>query len=225
MTTQNKNYSEENDCHLMLSRVSHEIRNPVALINSFLQLLAGSHPELKEDGYFQRIEENMEYLKALLDELSAYNHSHTAQTEDLNPWLLLQEITASAGVLLESQGITLSLQKETAIPRIPIDQTKFRQLFSNLIRNAAEAMPEGGEILLSVSCDGNSVQIRVTDHGCGIPEEYLPSLFDLFVTHKKNGTGLGLAICREIVQAHNGTITVESEPEKGTTFTVLLPVA
>lgn len=225
MSTQNKSYSEENECYLMLSKVSHEIRNPVALINSFLQLLAGSHPELKEDGYFLKIEENMEYLKALLNELSEYNHSHAAETEDRNPYLLLQDFTASAAALLETQGITLFLCKETAIPRIPIDEIKFRELFSNLVRNAAEAMPDGGEIRISVSCDGDSVQIRVSDTGCGIPEEFLPTLFDLFVTHKKNGTGLGLAICREIVRAHGGTISVESVPDKGTAFTVALPVA
>lgn len=209
----------------MLSKVSHEIRNPVALINSFLQLLAANHPELKEDSCYLKIEENMDYLKLLLDELSTYNHSHTANTEDLNPYLLLQSITASASVLLEEQGIELQLSKQSAVPRIPIDKTKFQQLFSNLIRNAAEAMPDGGTILISVSCDGDNVILQVQDTGCGIPEEYLPTLFDLFVTHKKNGTGLGLAICREIVSAHRGTISVESAPGQGTTFTVSLPVA
>lgn len=217
--------SDDEKCHLMLSKVSHEIRNPVALINSFLQLLAGSHPELKEDGYFRKIEENMDYLKSLLDELSVYNHSHTANTEELNPYLLLQELSASAAPLLEPDGISVSLLKETAIPRIPIDRIKFQQLFSNLIRNAAEAMPDGGEIRLSVSCDGSAVSIRVADTGCGIPEEYLPTLFDFFVTHKKNGTGLGLAICREIVSAHQGSISVQSAPGQGTVFTVILPVA
>ena len=86
-------------------------------------------------------------------------------------------------------------------------------------------MPDGGTILISVSCDGDNVILQVQDTGCGIPEEYLPTLFDLFVTHKKNGTGLGLAICREIVSAHRGTISVESAPGQGTTFTVSLPVA
>lgn len=209
----------------MLSKVSHEIRNPVALINSFLQLLVNNHPELREDSYYLKIEENMDYLKALLDELSTYNHSHTADTEELNPYLLLQNITASAGALLEQQGIDLQLSKESAIPRIPLDRTKFHQLISNLIRNASEAMPDGGTIRIAVSCDGETVSITVQDTGCGIPKEYLPTLFDLFVTHKKNGTGLGLAICREIAEAHRGAISVTSEPGQGSVFTVTLPVA
>lgn len=209
----------------MLSKVSHEIRNPVTLINSFLQLLVNNHPELREDSYYLKIEENMDYLKALLDELSTYNHSHTADTEELNPYLLLQNITASAGTLLEQRGIDLQLSKESAIPRIPLDRTKFHQLISNLIRNASEAMPDGGTIRIAVSCDGETVSITVQDTGCGIPKEYLPTLFDLFVTHKKNGTGLGLAICREIAEAHRGSISVTSEPGQGSVFTVTLPVA
>ena len=66
-------------------------------------------------------------------------------------------------------------------------------------------MPDGGTIRIAVSCDGETVSITVQDTGCGIPKEYLPTLFDLFVTHKKNGTGLGLAICREIAEAHRGS--------------------
>ena len=225
MSRQSESHSDTNECYLMLSKVSHEIRNPVTLINSFLQLLVNNHPELREDSYYLKIEENMDYLKALLDELSTYNHSHTADTEELNPYLLLQNITASAGTLLEQRGIDLQLSKESAIPRIPLDRTKFHQLISNLIRNASEAMPDGGTIRIAVSCDGETVSITVQDTGCGIPKEYLPTLFDLFVTHKKNGTGLGLAICREIAEAHRGAISVTSEPGQGSVFTVTLPVA
>ncbi len=225
MSKQSHTDAGQNESYLLLSKVSHEIRNPVALINSFLQLLVSNHPELKEDNCYLKIEENMDYLKALLDELSTYNHSHAANTEDLNPYLLLQSITASAGTLLEAQGIDLQLSKDSAIPRIPIDKVKFQQLFTNLIRNAAEAMPDGGTIRVSISCDGDAVTIKVQDTGSGIPEEYLPTLFDLFVTHKKNGTGLGLAICREIAAAHGGTITAESVSGEGSTFTVTFPVA
>ncbi|MFQ7288503.1 MAG: two-component system sensor histidine kinase NtrB [Lacrimispora saccharolytica] len=224
MPRQTQSY-EDNENYLLLSKVSHEIRNPVALINSFLQLLAVNHPELKDDNCFLKIEENMDFLKGLLDELSTYNHSHTANMEDVNPYLLLQDLTASAALCWNHRESNFSSQKETAVPRIPIDKIKFQQLISNLIRNAAESMPDGGTIHIRLSCDGDFVTIKVEDTGCGIPEEYLPTLFDLFVTHKKNGTGLGLAICREIVTAHHGSISAQSVPGEGTTFTVMLPVA
>lgn len=75
----------------------------------------------------------------------------------------------------------------------------------------------------SLCFGGDFLTIRVQDTGCGIPAEDLPTLFDLFVTHKKNGTGLGLAICKEIVTAHDGTISVSSVPGEGSTFTVVFP--
>ncbi|MGN0315668.1 MAG: sensor histidine kinase [Fusicatenibacter sp.] len=212
------------ECRALLSKVSHEIRNPVALINSFLQLLLSSHPELSSDCYFQKIQENMNCLKNLLDELTNYNHSGTLHPEEVNPYLLLQQITADAGAALESKKITLELSKQSAIPRIRLDTLKFQQLCFNLIRNAAEAMPEGGCIRIFISFDGENVIIRFSDEGCGIPEEYLPTLFDLFVTHKENGTGLGLAICREIVTAHHGTISVRSREGEGSEFIVRLPL-
>ena len=220
-TTNSQSLSEE--CHAMISRISHEVRNPVAIIHSFLQLLLLKHPELSQDPYFQKIQENMCFLNSLLDELSCYNHSYKATRAYVNPYLLLQSLCADAGVLLEKQDVSIELIKESAIPRFALDKTQFRQLFLNLIRNAAEAMPSGGTIKIFLSFDGAFLTIRVQDNGCGIPAEYLPTLFDLFVTYKKNGTGLGLAICQEIVASHNGTISVSSVPGEGSTFTVVFP--
>lgn len=220
-TTNPQAVSEE--CHTMISRISHEVRNPVAVIHSFLQLLLLHHPELSEDLYFQKIQENMRFLNSLLDELSCYNHSYQAARAYVNPYLLLQQICADTSVLLEKQDVSIELIKESAIPRFALDATQFRQLFLNLIRNAAEAMPSGGTIKIFLCFDGNLLTIRVQDTGCGISAEDLPTLFDLFVTYKKNGTGLGLAICKEIVTAHNGTISVSSIPGEGSTFTVVFP--
>ena len=117
----------------------------------------------------------------------------------------------------------MNLSRNLPFRALPLDTTQFRQLFLNLIRNAAEAMPSGGTIKISLCFDGDFLTIRVQDTGCGIPAEDLPTLFDLFVTHKKNGTGLGLAICKEIVTAHDGTISVSSVPGEGSTFTVVFP--
>ncbi|MDY2938815.1 MAG: HAMP domain-containing sensor histidine kinase [Fusicatenibacter sp.] len=221
---QDRNDSIRSECRTLLSKVSHEIRNPVALINSFLQLLLSNHPELSDDCYYQKILENMNTLKDLLDELTSYNHSNVLHTEEVNPYLLLQQITADAGTVLESRQISVELSKQSAIPRIQLDPLKFQQLCFNLIRNATEAMPDGGTIRIAVSFDGDNVILTFSDEGCGIPKEDLPTLFDPFVTHKKNGTGLGLAICREIVTAHHGTISVHSREGEGAHFTVCLPL-
>ena len=140
-TTNSQGLSEE--CHAMISRISHEVRNPVAIIHSFHQLLLLAHPELSNDLYFQKIQENMAFLNSLLDELSCYNHSYRAVRAYVNPYLLLQNLCADTGVLLEKQQVSIELVKESAIPRFALDTTQFRQLFLNLIRNAAEAMPSG----------------------------------------------------------------------------------
>ena len=154
-TTNSQGLSEE--CHAMISRISHEVRNPVAVIHSFHQLLLLAHPELSNDLYFQKIQENMAFLNSLLDELSCYNHSYRAVRAYVNPYLLLQNLCADTGVLLEKQQVSIELVKESAIPRFALDTTQFRQLFLNLIRNAAEAMPSGGTIKISLCFDGPSV--------------------------------------------------------------------
>jgi len=150
-TTNSQGLSEE--CHAMISRISHEVRNPVAVIHSFHQLLLLAHPELSNDLYFQKIQENMAFLNSLLDELSCYNHSYRAVRAYVNPYLLLQNLCADTGVLLEKQQVSIELVKESAIPRFALDTTQFRQLFLNLIRNAAEAMPSGGTIKISLCFD------------------------------------------------------------------------
>lgn len=118
MPRQTQSY-EDNENYLLLSKVSHEIRNPVALINSFLQLLAVNHPELKDDNCFLKIEENMDFLKGLLDELSTYNHSHTANTEDTNPYLLLQVLPHLPLLCWNPRGSSFSSQKKLPCREFP----------------------------------------------------------------------------------------------------------
>lgn len=208
----------------MVSRIAHEIRNPVTLINSFMQLLVHDHPEIETYPYWSKIVENMDFLCKLLTDLSAFNNAGKLQTVPTNLYTFLTSLTESIQTVLQPKGIELVLQKESAIPRIPLDPLRMQQVFSNLIRNAAEAITDGGTITIAISCDGNYVKTEVSNTGKLIPPEDLDSLFQPFVTHKKDGNGLGLAITREIIAAHNGTISVQSNLETPTTFTILLPV-
>jgi len=207
-----------------LSQISHEIRNPVTLINSFLQLFAASNPEVTTQPYWNEITENMQYLRALLTELSSYNNSKTLHRKTANLYKLLESIVKSATPALLESDIQLHLIKQTPIPSFDIDELKLRQVFLNLIRNAQEAMPQGGSITITIKSEDNTVLIKVEDTGCGIPVEYMPTLFQSFVTHKKDGTGLGLAIVQNVITAHNGSIEAQSHPGQGTAFIVRLPV-
>jgi signal transduction histidine kinase len=106
-----------------------------------------------------------------------------------------------------------------------VDPDQLRQALENVVRNAVEATPEGGHVVITVRSRADRHEIEVTDTGCGIPPEDLPRLFDLYFTTKKDGTGVGLAVTQQIVTAHGGTIEVDSEPGRGTRMTVKLPAA
>jgi signal transduction histidine kinase len=99
-----------------------------------------------------------------------------------------------------------------------------RRVFTNLVTNALQAMPEGGQLTITASQPEEVVLISVQDTGVGIPEEDLPKLFHPLYTTKAKGVGLGLAVCQRLVEAHGGSITVESQVGRGSTFTVKLPV-
>jgi signal transduction histidine kinase len=127
---------------------------------------------------------------------------------------------------------TIAVEREFAgaVPTIQADRQQLRQLFLNLLTNAADAMPQGGVITLRVSAakyrdDADAVVIEVVDAGEGIPPDNLHKVWEPFFTTKPEGrgTGLGLAICRRIVEEHGGTIEIESEPAKGTTVRIKLP--
>ncbi len=209
---------------MILSLISHEVRNPVTLINSFLQLLESHHPELSQDYYWLKVMENMDFLKYLLEEFSEFNNSKTLRAQELDLAQIFRETIESAAPSIESQNITISLNVESDIPTLKADRIKLKQLILNLLRNAAEAISSQGTISCSLKCENNHILISIQDSGSGIPEEYKENLFVPFVTHKQEGPGLGLAICKRIAEAHHGSISYCSQPGKGTKFTVILPV-
>lgn len=213
------------DSHRMeLSRISHEIRNPVTLINSFLQLTASHHPEVISFDTWEPIVENMEYLKQLLEELSDFNNSGNLHKEQFSLASFLNSLVQECAPTLGA--VKISFEKNSAVPSACFDKIKLRAAVLNLIRNAAEALSdqENGRILVSLAFDGSLFHIGISDNGPGIPAEYLPNLFEPFITHKKEGTGLGLAIVNNIVHAHEGSVTVASSP-KETCFTLHLPLS
>lgn len=228
---------------LLLSSISHEIRNPVTLINSYLQLMATLHPQVLSYEQWQPIQSEMEYLRQLLSEISSFHNSSriTRRPVDMNRWLF--EYASAAQMMIKSLADaqktiapTFDLHLTPNLPLVSIDPPKLRQVLDNLIRNAAEAIspPEHAgctnaagsldTIALAAFQKGGALCITVSDTGCGIPSEYIGTLFEPFITYKPRGTGLGLAICRRIIDAHGGNISIISAPGVGTTFTVRLPV-
>lgn len=230
-----RTYSEENkelaglfgrmneEHQAALSMVSHEVRNPVTLINSYLQMIADAHPEVQDYKYWDEVMDNMEFLQALLEDLSAYNNARRLQKEAIDLGSFLESILFPLRPMLSYLDITIALEKYAEFPNFMLDLVKFKQAIANLVRNAWESMEDGGHILVRLSRSGTDAQITVTDNGPGIPSEYIDTLFMPFVSHKKEGTGLGLAITKHVIEAHDGTILVSSREGEGTTFTLVLP--
>jgi signal transduction histidine kinase len=128
---------------------------------------------------------------------------------------------------LQQKGIALKLLLEPALPHVRISADHLKQVILNMVRNAEDAMAEGGQLTIQTASSHTGIQMRITDTGCGIPAENISHLFDPFFTTKgkgpDGGTGLGLAVSHGIIRNAEGDIAVESELRKGTTFRVSLP--
>lgn len=126
---------------------------------------------------------------------------------------------------LEARNVIVSLQGIEKLGQVCVHQNTMRRALLNLVQNAVEAMPQGGTLTLSGQRTASRVALEMRDTGCGIPPDQLPLLFTPFHTTKPEGTGLGLYIVRQIIEAHQGAITVNSLPGTGTTFRITLPTA
>lgn len=206
-----------------LSRFSHEIRNPIALISSELQLVADSHPELAGSDGWEDIMDNLDYVTELLNELSSYNNASRISLTDTDMKAYLEQVLSTVRPTLNYLGITLETDLSCALPVLPIDRVKLRQALLNLLRNAQESISHpGGRIRFCASPYQNGICICIQDNGCGISREQLANIFTPFVTFKPAGTGLGLAVTKQIIEAHKGHIEVESVLYQGSTFRIFL---
>jgi len=120
--------------------------------------------------------------------------------------------------------ITVDLQLESGLPVVEFDHLQLERVFTNLISNGAQAMPDGGTLKVHSARDGASIRITISDTGHGIAEENLDEIFEPLFTTKASGVGLGLSIVKDFVKKHYGRLTVASVVGSGTTFTVLLPM-
>lgn len=209
-----------------VSKISHEIRNPVTLIYSSLQIIEKEHPEVQDFSLWKETMDDMQYLRRLLDELSSYNTGDALNKEPISTHEWLRQIAASfSEVINATNEISFTYYIETPLPEIMGDPIKLKQALFNLLRNAHEALAPGGDIFLTATQEQQYLCIEIRDTGCGIPKEYMKTLFDPFITHKNGGTGLGLAITKRIIETHDGSITCSSSQEQGTAFTVRLPIS
>ncbi len=205
--------------------VAHEINNPLAVVAGraeFLLMVGGKDPETTK-GLKTILEQTVRASKIVGNLLEfSRQRKHEIEPVDINP------VVEKAVFLIKHQislgNIQVFKELKGDLPKIMGNVNQLQQVFVNLITNANQAMPEGGKLTISTALSQESLVIKFTDTGRGIPKENLKKLFDPFFTTKESGTGLGLSIIYGIIQAHNGTIEVESQVGQGTTFTIKIPV-
>lgn len=210
----------------LTSTISHEIRNPLTLISSSLQLIQSQHPEVKQFYGWEEAMEDVDFMRRLLEELSTFNNGNRLHLSVFSIERLLKSIAVSFAISLNEQNSTIEFSSRipSDLGDVTGDRLKLEEVVLNLLRNAKEAVNEYGSIQLFAERDSDMIHIKISDTGCGIPAEHLESIFEPFQTYKPNGTGLGLALSQQIVAAHRGTISVDSKEGNGSTFTVTLPV-
>ncbi len=207
----------------ILSKFSHELRNPLTSVYSTIQLLELQHPEVKKFKYWSNLSFDLEYMNRLLDEFSDLSKSERLQLSTFSLRTLLEQISLSFAASIVDSDVEYTAKISPSINQITGDKTKLQEVFSNLLKNAFDAARPSQSIYLEATANDKEILITIRDTGCGMTEEELRHIFEPFVTYKKEGTGLGLAICNQIVNAHKGTISVTSKLSEGTAFTVTLP--
>jgi signal transduction histidine kinase len=205
------------------SQIAHEIRNPLNSISLNIELL--------EDEFDDSNSEARGLIRSALRELDRLNgivNEYLQFARFPKPNLKRGQIDPLIQSVVESfrppTRIAFSVRRAESTPAVWLDEQLLRQVLDNLTRNAVEAIENNGTIELETDVIDRFVVIRVRDSGIGIPEDVQSKLFEPFFTTKAHGTGLGLATSQQIMFEHNGHLLVESQPGKGTTFSLLLPL-
>jgi len=211
----------------MSAWVAHEFRSYMGTILGFARLLEKKLDKGDEkQAMVTSITQELLSMEHLITELLSYSKKTVIEPTPIVLTDLLERIKNQFDESGKYPGINWSLSFEEGLPEIKLDQVLIRQSFTNLIQNALDAMEGKGGLKINAFSRRASrrVQIEISDTGDGIPEEDLHKVFLPFFTTKNKGTGLGLALVHKIILAHNGHITVESQPGKGTLFTIILPI-
>lgn len=212
--------------------VGHDLRNPLQAIASATYLaktkyenLVLENKELAEKGRMAqlliKIDDQVKYMNKIVSDLQDYSRHVQPQLAETSLPRLIDDAISTIAV---PDTVKVSVVIEKDFPKLMIDPALMRRVFTNFVTNALQAMPNGGQLTIKPSRTYETAAISFVDTGVGIPEEALHKLFTPLFTTKAKGQGLGLAVCKRFVEAHGGTISVESKVGEGSTFTVRLPL-
>ena len=208
----------------MANSIIHDLKNPIHIVRYCSHFIAKDSNDPRVGELTQMIDSAMDGMLAMTQELLDYARgSSSFALKKISIWRLLDKLNEQVLRLLPGHNIQF-IKNIQYQGDIEVDLHRFSRMLCNIVKNAREAMPQGGILTLATERTGDEIVLRVSDTGVGIPPEILPKLFEPFVTHgKANGTGLGLAIAKSIVEGHGGRISVRSELGSGTTIEIGLP--
>jgi signal transduction histidine kinase len=209
---------------LMIGTALHDVNNFLTTITGNVQLLELSDPDPHRRASYKNILRAADGVQGLLRGIQNFSRKGAESYSLLDVRQPLEEAINLIERFLAVNCIRLVRAFRSGLPPVMGSVNQLEQVFLNLLQNAAHAMGKGGTLTLSAGLEGEDVVLSVADTGCGIPEEHVGQIFDVFFTTKPagKGTGLGLAICKRIVEEHGGSIGVESGVGVGTRFTIRL---
>jgi signal transduction histidine kinase len=213
----------------MATQVAHELKNPLAGLRLYARHLEqrltrngdGEGSELA-----QKITSTVDHLAAVVQEITAFGRPPELHRVPTRLPMLLDECVAFAEAKCETPGVEVVRAYDASCPEAMLDARELRKALLNLVLNAMESLGPGGKLTVSTgfSAETRTVTVIVEDTGCGMTEETLSRMFDLFFTTKPQGTGLGMALARSVVDLHGGDLAIHSTVGKGTRVTIRLPV-
>ncbi len=215
------------DLRLLSRRLAHEIRNPLNAMNLHVQLLeeeltAMAAPPQSTQRRLQQLQHEIKRLDRILTDYQRYARLPAPEFVECHLDALLDDLLDFIEPETQHRGIKL-VREIDKLPVILADPSQIRQGLLNLLLNANQAMPEGGQLTVRATSDGENVRIEIEDTGSGIPEEIQEKVFEPFYSTKEEGTGIGLPMAKYVIEAHGGNIKFRTQPDRGTTFSVSLP--
>lgn len=208
----------------MAAMLAHELRNPLMTIRTGVEYILSEIPDPDpRQKSAQRLHRNMDRIDRIIEDILCVASTPRATlSPDFLQDLIVTEVDRWK-LRLAEKNVHVAIQPAPSLPPVLLDRDQIRRVLSNLIANSRDALPEGGNITISLERDGPGQVVRFADNGAGISPENLPHLFEPFFTTKSRGTGLGLYLVQQVIEYHQGTVNVESEPGQGTRFTIRLP--
>lgn len=209
----------------MAAGITHEIRNPMSVVRGFLQLMREKSPP-SLDNYYHIVLEELDRANSIINDFLSLAQNRPVHRENTSLEEIIQELAPLLWADANLRGQSVEVRLAGQLPQLELNAKEIKQLILNLCRNAMEAMEamvNKGLLTLETRMLPEGIELLVRDTGPGMPAEVKASLFEPFFTTKPKGTGVGLSLCKNIVERHNGTIRVYSEPGAGTTFSIVFP--